>query len=63
MAQNAHWNVEGRAKDTGNYVGVYLLSPDLANSKEARKRAATKAKAKWAKQGIKATVTCVRCVG
>ena len=62
MSQNAYWNVEGRDA-AGDYIGIYLSSPDLANFKEARKRAAAKAKARWAKKGVKAKVVAVRCVG
>lgn len=63
MSNNATWNCEGVEKATGNYVGVYLSSPDLANFKEARKRARSKAKAKWRKQGLTVVRIIARCVG
>lgn len=63
MTTNAYWNVEAREKATGNYIGVYLNSPDLADLKEAHKRARAKAIAKWKTQGIAVVRVVARCVG
>lgn len=60
---NAQWLVEG-TEEKGGYIALYLMSADLRDPKEAKKRALEKAKDRWARKGVKvAKITDVRCVG
>lgn len=60
---NAQWLATATDKKTGGPLYLYLFSADLANVKLARKRATTKAVAKWKAQGLTVKQASVRCVG
>lgn len=61
---NAMWWVKATDKVTGQRVFLSLMSPDLVDTRKAKKRAVETAKARWARKGIKAVAPItVECVG
>ncbi len=59
---NAQWHVSG-VDQKGSYAGLYLSSPDLRNTREAKRRARETAKKRWKRKGLNVRVVSVMCVG
>lgn len=59
---NAQWRVVGMDQHGGRQY-KYLSSPDLKDTRKARKRASDEANRRWNKAGLVVRVTEVDCVG
>jgi hypothetical protein len=62
MTANAQWWVHYTDK-SGRTGMLSLASPDLADPRKARQRAAGEARARLARKGVTVKITGVRCVG